>query len=212
MKTKNICKRIASLAMALVMVLGMLPTFLLTARAEEGEKTLPKAIDNLVYNGKAQALITPGTAEDGYYWIYYSFDSQAEPLVAFMAASKEIPTQTDVDVWKIAVFYVPSNWEELDFPEQQNYVKENQTYYLSATIRPAIEQAPVVKTGLTYTGEAQDVLAFAGTISGGSNKNMQYSVTSKSATSPGDSTETPTVTDAGDYKLWYCACDQGARL
>ena len=61
--------------------------------------------------------------------------------------------------------------------------------------------APTVKTGLAYTGSAQE-LVNAGSVEGGT---MEYALGADSATAPatGYSAEVPKGTDVGIYYVWY---------
>ncbi|MBP3567790.1 MAG: Ig-like domain-containing protein [Lachnospiraceae bacterium] len=67
--------------------------------------------------------------------------------------------------------------------------------YTIAKAESAVATAPTVKTGLTYTGSAQELVT-AGTATCGT---MQYSLAEN-----GTYSETiPTGTDAGEYTVWY---------
>ena len=83
---------------------------------------------------------------------------------------------------------------------------ENYTDYTgSATVTvekadPAVT-APTAKTGLVYTGSAQELVE-AGTVAGGE---MQYALGADESTTPasGWSTAVPAATEAGTWYVWY---------
>lgn len=69
-------------------------------------------------------------------------------------------------------------------------------WFYASNISASVSTAPTAKTGLIYTGNAQD-LVNAGTASNGT---MQYSLDNQSF-----STDIPTGTDAGSYTVYYKA-------
>ncbi len=68
------CKNFAGMRKQIVKSLMALMAAM-TCLSSYAELTFPKEVEKLTYNGKAQALFTDGTADDGYTWVYSPFKS-----------------------------------------------------------------------------------------------------------------------------------------
>jgi len=212
-------KRGLSLLLALVLVAGYM-----SVRAEAAAKVKPEARSAIIYNGTAQALLTQGSAEDGYSWHYMCYTINGEPMFVLPDDGK----QTEVGVYTARAFYVKD--EEYDAKdndisqilELSALLREGEEVNRTVRIYPAMQTAPTGKADLVYNGKPQDLLATKGSIvdcvdveqSGvGSwrydvrytEEQVLYSVTAGDATAPGTFTSSAMATDPGTYRVWYTA-------
>ena len=146
---------------------------------------------NPTHDGRAQALVTAGTAEGG--TMQYSLDGKSY--------SEAIPTGTDAkayDVW----YKVAGDANHNDTEAQRV------TSTIAKRDEPAPEPEPAVVTeapkgrSLAYSGKAQ-ALVTAGKAEGGA---MRYSLDGK-----GWSAKVPTATDAGTYTVRYKAAGDASH-
>ena len=140
--------------------------------------TVPQAVEDLTYTGSAQALLTEGEATGG--TLVYSLDENGE-------YTDTIPT--GIDAGQYTVYYKVVGDKDHNGTEPSGPV--------TVTIAKADPEvtAPVPVTGLTYTGEEQELIT-AGATTGGT---LVYSLEQN-----GEYTETiPTGTAAQSYTVWY---------
>ena len=151
------------------------------ARTKAVLTTKPTAVANLVYTGDALNLITAGVVDGGTMQYKLGVDG---------IWSSEIPTATNAGEY--IVYYKvlgDDNHSDLIDDEKQQ---------LTVTIAKADARvtAPTAKTGLTYNGESQALVA-AGSANGAT---IEYKLGDGEWT-----TEIPTATDAGEYTVVYRA-------
>lgn len=139
----------------------------------------PAAIENLVYTGEAQALITKGTVNGGV--IKYSLDN--------INFSEDIPTAIDAGSYKVYYSVEPIN---------DNYYCPFMTSPIDVTVAAAkneFTKAVAAAEDLVYTGKAQALLSENGVAKYGE---IQYKLDG------GEYSETaPVATDAGTYTVYY---------
>lgn len=129
----------------------------------------------LTYNGNAQELLNAGTSSDG--TISYSSDNENW--------SSSIPQGTDVGSYTV--------YWKLMGDNNHNDVASTTINVSIAKVTPTVV-APTAKTGLVYTGSAQQ-LVDAGSTDWGT---LQYSLDDETY-----STGVPSGTNAGDYTVFY---------
>ena len=137
--------------------------------------TAPKAKADLKYNGSAQELITAGTASVG----------TMQYKVGDGEWSANIPTATNAGTYTVEYKVVVD--------DNYNAPQGGSVEVVIAKVNAEVT-APTAKTGLAYTGEAQELIN-AGTVTGGT---MQYKVGEGAF---GDNI--PTATNAGTYTVEY---------
>ena len=143
------------------------------AKADSAAATAPTA-NNLTYTGKAQALISAGTATGGE--MQYSLDGKTY--------STDLPTA--INAGEYTVYYkVVADSNHNDTAAQ--------TVKVTIATSDADVTAPTANK-LTFTGKAQALIS-AGTVTGGE---MQYSLDGKTYC-----TDLPTATNAGEYIVYY---------
>ena len=181
-----------------------------TVDKADAAATAPTAAEGLEYTGEAQALVVPGSTEDGA--ILYSSDGET-----FEAT---VPTGTDAGSYTVY-------WAVKGDSDHNDTTPES----ISVSIAPADPTvgAPTAITGLTYTGEAQELIT-PGSTSGGTmmylavsddlggkllptdivslmNGNEGKQVKDNDMTQQAEALEwsaaIPTGTDAGKYTVWY---------
>ncbi len=136
--------------------------------------TAPTAKTGLVYNGEAQELITAGTSDpEGA--LVYSLDNST--------FSTAIPTGTNAGTYTV-YYKIGGNYIEV----------EGGSFNVTIAKIAATLTAPTAKTGLVYTGEAQELIT-AGSTTG---RELQYSLDNTTY-----ATTIPTGTNAGAYKVYY---------
>ena len=155
-------------------------TATLTVTVEKATPTVtpPQAVENLTFTGEAQALITAGTTTGG--TLVYSLEQNGE-------YTETIPTGTEVKTY--TVYYKVLG---------DNNHNDTTAQSVSVSIGKAaamVTKAPEAVTGLTYDGQAHDLVT-EGTATGGE---IQYSLSKDS----GYSATVPTGTVADDYSVWY---------
>lgn len=152
----------------------------LTVTVEKATPTVtpPQAVENLTFTGEAQALITAGTTTGG--TLVYSLEQNGE-------YTETIPTGTDAKAYTV--------WYKVNGDENYNNTTAQSVSVSIGKAAATVTKAPEAVTGLTYTGNPQDLVT-AGEAEGGT---MQYS-TEENGTY---STDIPTGTNAGDYTVWY---------
>ena len=139
--------------------------------------TAPKAKSGLKYTGQPQVLVDAGTPVGGV--MHYSLDNQTY--------SAELPKGTDAGTYTVYYKVVGD---------------KNHTDLAAQSIKAAIDKAtggltaPTAKTGLVYTGVAQE-LVNAGSVIG---TTLQYSKGGTEWT-----TTLPTGINAGSYTVYYRA-------
>ena len=131
---------------------------------------------SLTYTGSAQALVNAGSTTGG--TLQYSLDGQTYGTA--------IPTGKDVGTY--TVYY------RVEGDGNYNSVAAKSVTATIAVSQSAVATAPTAKTGLVYTGSAQNLIN-AGTATNGV---MQYSKDGQSF-----STTIPTGINAGSYDVWY---------
>lgn len=122
--------------------------------------------------------------------------------VTLTASTEDV---TDAGTISIAsVVIKDNNGEGSDVTSNYNITKE--TGILTITAVSATATAPTLATELTYTGAVQNLISAAGTATGGT---MKYYVTTNNSKTSSDlqesdfSADTPQITDAGTYYIWY---------
>lgn len=139
--------------------------------------TLPAAIENLAYDGAAHALVTAGETAHG--TVEYRLGADEE-------WSATVPSVTDSGTY--SVYY------RIKGDDSHSSLEAETPISVTVAKADVTVTAPTAKTGLEYTGSAQELIT-AGTASVGT---MQYKV--------GDgewSANIPTATDAGTYTVEY---------
>ena len=139
--------------------------------------TLPAAIGNLAYDGAAHTLVTAGETAHG--TVEYRLGADDE-------WSATVPSVTDSGTY--SVYY------RIKGDDSHSNLEAETPISVTVAKADVTVTAPTAKTGLEYTGSAQELIA-AGTASVGT---MQYKV--------GDgewSANIPTATDAGTYTVEY---------
>ena len=139
--------------------------------------TLPAAIENLAYDGAAHALVTAGETAHG--TVEYRLGADEE-------WSATVPSVTDSGTY--SVYY------RIKGDDSHSNLEAETPISVTVAKADVTVTAPTAKTGLEYTGSAQELIT-AGTASVGT---MQYKV--------GDgewSANIPTATDAGTYTVEY---------
>ena len=146
---------------------------------------------NLTYDSSEHELVTAGQASGGTMQYALGLDEETEPDDSEYA--EVIPTAADA-----ATYFV---WYKVFGDDTHS---DSAAACLAVTIYPADSSGSAEghEEGLTYTGEAQE-LVLAGTVQGGT---MLYALGKDASTPPEDSLfaeEIPKGTDAGDYYVWY---------
>ena len=152
-------------------------------KGEASITTAPTVNGNLVYNGEAQKLVTPGSANGG--TIYYTMTSGVDN-----SWSTEIPEGTNAGEY--TVYYKVVGDDNHNNLESENYKIDVTIAKATATVT-----APTAKTDLVYNGEKQE-LVVAGTI-GKDQGEIQYRLGEDGEWS----TEIPKGTNAGEYTVYY---------
>ena len=151
--------------------------FLTIEKVDAVVDVAPTAVENLVYNGQPQALVTEGETTSGE--LRYSLSENG-------SYSSGVPTGTNAGEY--AVWYkVVGDANHTD----SQPVKVEVTI---AKAEPIVTAAPAAKD-LNYTGDPQ-ALVTAGTAEGGT---MQYSTEENGSYS----TDIPAGTNVGAYSVWY---------
>ena len=138
--------------------------------------TAPTAIPDLVYNKQAQTLVTEGTTTGG--TLKYSLDNETYDTA--------LPQGTDAGNY--TVYYMV---------EGDNNYNDGETTSIPVKIAkatPVLTTPPTAKTGLEYTGQAQELIT-AGNTKGGK---LKYSLDGTTW-----SETLPKGTNAGDYTVYY---------
>ena len=139
--------------------------------------TLPAAIGNLAYDGAAHALVTAGETAHG--TVEYRLGEDDE-------WSATVPSVTDSGTY--SVYY------RIKGDDSHSNLEAEAPISVTVAKADVTVTAPTAKTGLEYTGEAQELIT-AGTVSVGT---MQYKV------GEGEWSENiPTATNAGTYTVEY---------
>ncbi len=139
--------------------------------------TLPAAIKNLAYDGAAHALVTAGETAHG--TVEYRLGEDDE-------WSATVPSVTDSGTY--SVYY------RIKGDDSHSNLEAEAPISVTVAKADVTVTAPTAKTGLEYTGEAQELIV-AGTVSVGT---MQYKV------GEGEWSENiPTATNAGTYTVEY---------
>ena len=139
--------------------------------------TLPAAIGNLAYDGAAHALVTAGETAHG--TVEYRLGEDDE-------WSATVPSVTDSGTY--SVYY------RIKGDDSHSNLEAEAPISVTVAKADVTVTAPTAKTGLEYTGEAQELIA-AGTVSVGT---MQYKVGESEW-----SENIPTATNAGTYTVEY---------
>ena len=137
--------------------------------------TAPTAKENLTYTGEAQELINAGSTTGGK--MLYSLDNDTY--------STSIPTGTEAKEYTVYYKVVGgTNYNDIAAASLKVTIKK-----ATPSVTP-----PTAKEGLTYTGEAQELIN-AGSTTGGK---MLYSLDNDTY-----STSIPTGTEAKEYIVYY---------
>ena len=139
--------------------------------------TLPAAIKNLAYDGAAHALVTAGETAHG--TVEYRLGENDE-------WSATVPSVTDSGTY--SVYY------RIKGDDSHSNLEAEAPISVTVAKADVTITAPTAKTGLEYTGEAQELIV-AGTVSVGT---MQYKVGESEW-----SENIPTATNAGTYTVEY---------
>ena len=137
--------------------------------------TTPTAKSGLVYNASAQELLNAGSSNDG--TISYSSDNENW--------GSSIPQGTNADSYTV--------YWKLTGDANHNDVASTAISVSIAKVTPTVT-APTAKTGLVYDGTAQELVGAGSTDFG----TLQYSIDDETY-----STIVPSVTNAGDYTVYY---------
>ena len=148
-------------------------------KADATVTSAPAAKTGLTYTGSAQELITAGTTSDG--TMQYKLGTTG----TYGAA---IPQGTDADTYQ--VYY-----KVLGDANHNDYVAATPISVTICKADATVTSTPAAKTGLTYTGSAQELIT-AGATSDGT---MQY----KLVTSGTYGAAIPQGTDADTYQVYY---------
>jgi len=154
------------------------PITVIIAKVDAAITAVPTAAENLTYTGEAQALLaTAGEAMGGE--LQYSLDNETFAAV--------LPVGTNADNY--TVYY------KVVGDQNHNEVAGESIAVSIAKADAVITTAPTAAENLTYTGEAQTLLATAGEATGGE---LQYSLDNETFAA-----ELPTETNAGNYTVYY---------
>ena len=154
-------------------------------KADSNITKAPAAITNLVYNTKAQDLITKGETSSG--TLMYKLEGGEY--------STSIPQATNHGTYNV--------WYKVVGDENHEDLEEALIEGITIAKATPTVTAPKAIENLVYTGEALD-LATAGSTNGGE---MVYSLDDMNFVS-----YIPKVTDAGTYKLYYLVCENANYL
>ena len=139
--------------------------------------TAPTAKTGLAYTGSAQELIAAGSVVGGK--MQYKLSTETE-------WSDNIPTATNAGTYTVEYKVVP---------DDNHNAAEGGSVEVTIDKIDASVTAPTAKTGLAYTGSAQELIA-AGSVVGGK---MQYKLSTETEWSD----NIPTATNAGTYTVEY---------
>ena len=139
--------------------------------------TAPTAKTGLAYTGSAQELIAAGSVVGGK--MQYKLSAETE-------WSDNIPTATNAGTYTVEYKIVP---------DDNHNAAEGGSVEVTIDKIDASVTAPTAKTGLAYTGSAQELIA-AGSVVGGK---MQYKLSAETEWSD----NIPTATNAGTYTVEY---------
>ncbi|MER2143446.1 MAG: Ig-like domain-containing protein, partial [Eubacteriales bacterium] len=152
-------------------------------------KAAPKAVEDLVYDGGPQALVTAGTAEGGTMRYALGADEATAPSGGW---EDTIPTGTGAGTYYI--WYMASGDDAHTDTEPAGPVP--------VTIGPRTAQLAWDHTALTYSGSAQAPTAKVSNLAGGSEWIDSCEVTVEGAqTAPGSYTATATGLSNANYAL-----------
>ncbi len=154
------------------------PITVIIAKVDAAITAVPTAAENLTYTGEAQALLaTAGEATGGE--LQYSLDNETFAAV--------LPVGTNADNY--TVYYKVAG------DQNHNDVAGESIAVSIAKADAVITTAPTAAENLTYTGEAQALLATAGEATGGE---LQYSLDNETFAA-----QLPVGTNADDYTVYY---------
>ena len=139
--------------------------------------TAPTAKTGLAYTGEAKELIAAGSVVGGK--MQYKLSAETE-------WSDNIPTATNAGTYTVEYKVVPDG---------NHNAAEGGSVEVTIDKIDASVTAPTAKTGLAYTGSAQELIA-AGSVTGGK---MQYKLSTETEWSD----NIPTATNAGTYTVEY---------
>ncbi len=139
--------------------------------------TLPAAIENLTYDGAAHALVTAGETADG--TVEYRLGADDE-------WSDTVPSVTDAGTY--SVYY------RIKGDDSHGDLEAEAPISVTVAKADVTVTAPTAKTGLTFTGEAKELIN-PGTTTAGT---MLYKVGNGAF-----GENIPTATDAGTYTVEY---------
>ncbi len=139
--------------------------------------TAPTAKTGLAYTGEAKELIAAGSVVGGK--MQYKLSAETE-------WSDNIPTATNAGAYTVEYKIVP---------DDNHNAAEGGSVEVTIDKIDASVAAPTAKTGLAYTGSAQELIA-AGSVVGGK---MQYKLSAETEWSD----NIPTATNAGTYTVEY---------
>lgn len=144
----------------------------------------PEGIDTIVYDGQSHTLVkTPGSTNDG--TMEYALGTR-DYYPADNEWSAAFPAATNAGDYAV-LFRVLGDATHSDYPGSMVAIRIEKA---PSTLTP-----PTPKTGLAYTGSAQELLETYGTAVGGE---LQYSLDSITW-----SPTVPTAVNAGDYTVYY---------
>ena len=154
--------------------------------------TAPTAKTNLTYTGNAQILVNEGTCTNGVLW--YQVEQGADDITVPWTNDINYVKDSEAGTYKIS-YYVKGNTGYSDIGSQDNPIG-----YVTTIINKAdpVLTAPTEKTGLIYTGSAQQLIN-AGSSSHGT---FYYRVGTSGSFST--SATSITGTNVGTYTIqWY---------
>ena len=160
-------------------------------KPEPAVVTKAPTAQNLTYDSSDHELVTAGQASGGTIKYALGLDEETEPDDSEYDGA--IPTAADAGTYFV--------WYKA-FGDATH--SDSAAACLPVIIYPADSSGSAEghEEGLTYTGQAQDLIR-AGSAQGGT---MQYALGDDASTPPEDSLfaeEIPTGTDAGEYYVWY---------
>ncbi len=147
-------------------------------KAEGSVGAPPAAIENLTYNGEAQAIVSAGKTNTG--TMMYSLSQDGE-------YSSEIPTVTNAGTYTVW-YYSLGDTNHYDSAKAS----------IEASMKKAavtVEVMPSAAEGLVYNGEAQALITAGEAVNG----TMLYALSEEGEYS----SEIPSATNAGTYTVWY---------
>ncbi|MBQ8118281.1 MAG: InlB B-repeat-containing protein [Lachnospiraceae bacterium] len=149
----------------------------------------PTANTGLTYTGNEQELVTAPTNAPTGYTVQYSLDGTNW--------STELPKGTNAGDYTVKVKYVGDN-------NHEDFDGTDITVTIGKGTAPTLtdDQKPTANTGLTYTGNEQELVTAPTELPVGYIE-MQYALGDANGATQPYTTSIPTATEAGTYYVWY---------